>query len=316
MRPGPVMSAGMMPALDLPGRGDARAVRADDAGRVALRAGVRPEVGGVVNRYPLGDHDDERYLGVDRLDHRAPWCTAGGTKTTEVSAPVAAMVSATVPNTGTCRAARRQWSAGLAGVGPADHGGARRPPSGAACLMPSEPVMPWIRISSSRRSGRSPSHAPVAGAAARCPLGRQLRRAARRRRPSCPPARPRRAPPRRGSGAPAPALLPSSRTTIGWVTCSPRPVSMPIADDDAVGDLVARGDAAEHVDEHAADRRVRQHDLQAVRHHLGRGAAADVEEVRRLDAAERLPGQATTSSVDMTSPAPLPMIPTSPSSLT
>ena len=58
--------------------------------------------------------------------------------------------------------------------------------------------------------------------------------------------------------------------------------------DDAVGDRVAGGDAAEHVDEDAAHRRVRQHDLQAVGHHLGRGAAADVEEVGRLDPAVRL----------------------------
>src|SRR5690606_15488888 len=48
---------------------------------------------------------------------------------------------------------------------------------------------------------------------------------------------------------------------------------------DAVGHRVAGGDAAEDVDEHRLDRRVAQDDLQAVGHHLGRGAAADVEEV-------------------------------------
>ena len=60
--------------------------------------------------------------------------------------------------------------------------------------------------------------------------------------------------------------------------------------DDAVGDGVARGDAAEHVDEHALDLRVMQDDVQACGHHLGRGAAADVEEVGRLDPAVLLAG--------------------------
>src|SRR3954453_19631861 len=56
--------------------------------------------------------------------------------------------------------------------------------------------------------------------------------------------------------------------------------------DDAVGYRVARGDAAEHVDEHALDLRVPEDDVQAVRHHLRGGTAADVEEVRRLDPAD------------------------------
>src|SRR6478752_6751965 len=60
--------------------------------------------------------------------------------------------------------------------------------------------------------------------------------------------------------------------------------------DDAVGDLVARGDAAEHVDEDALDGRVAEDDLEAVGHDLRRGAATDVEEVRGLDAAELLTG--------------------------
>ena len=52
--------------------------------------------------------------------------------------------------------------------------------------------------------------------------------------------------------------------------------------DDAGGHRVARGDAAEDVDEHALDVRVAEDDVQPVGHHLGRRAAADVEEVRRL----------------------------------
>src|SRR5262245_15933921 len=60
--------------------------------------------------------------------------------------------------------------------------------------------------------------------------------------------------------------------------------------DDAVGDGVACGDAAEHVDEHALHLRVVQDDVEPGGHHLGRGAAADVEEVGRLDAVVLLAG--------------------------
>ncbi len=59
---------------------------------------------------------------------------------------------------------------------------------------------------------------------------------------------------------------------------------------DAVGDGVARGDPAEDVDEDALHLRVAQDDVQAVGHHLGRGAAADVEEVGGLHAAVALAG--------------------------
>ena len=60
--------------------------------------------------------------------------------------------------------------------------------------------------------------------------------------------------------------------------------------DDAVGHRVARGDAAEDVDEHRAHGRVVQDDVQPVGHDLGTGAAADVQEVGRLDAAVLLAG--------------------------
>ena len=59
---------------------------------------------------------------------------------------------------------------------------------------------------------------------------------------------------------------------------------------DAVGDLVARGDAAEDVHEHALDLRVVDDHVEAVGHHLGVGAATDVEEVGGLDPAVRLAG--------------------------
>src|ERR1700761_7297449 len=46
---------------------------------------------------------------------------------------------------------------------------------------------------------------------------------------------------------------------------------------DSVGHGVARGDATEHVDEHALDLPVTQDYVEAGGHHLGRGAATDVE---------------------------------------
>ncbi|AGS71326.1 putative hydrolase [Streptomyces collinus Tu 365] len=60
--------------------------------------------------------------------------------------------------------------------------------------------------------------------------------------------------------------------------------------DDAVGDLVTGGDATEDVHEDGLDVRVAQDDLQAVRHDLGGGATADVQEVGGLDAAVVLTG--------------------------
>src|SRR6202012_3951380 len=69
---------------------------------------------------------------------------AGGTKITDTSAPVAAMVSATVPNTGTSVPfSSTVWPA-LRGLVPpttlVPAASIRAP-----CLRPSEPVMPWIR---------------------------------------------------------------------------------------------------------------------------------------------------------------------------
>src|SRR6266568_8982341 len=68
---------------------------------------------------------------------------AGGTKTTEVSAPVAAIVSATVANTGTAVPPRSTVWPALRGLVPpttvVPAASIRRP-----CLVPSEPVMPWI----------------------------------------------------------------------------------------------------------------------------------------------------------------------------
>ena len=59
---------------------------------------------------------------------------------------------------------------------------------------------------------------------------------------------------------------------------------------DPVGDLLALGDAAEDVDEDRLHLVVGVDDLEGVGHHVGRRAAADVEEVGRLHAAVVLPG--------------------------
>ena len=67
--PLPVMFAGRDADERLAGGDDAGAVRADDAGLVALRLRVGPELGGVLHGNALGDDDEQRDLGVDGLDH-------------------------------------------------------------------------------------------------------------------------------------------------------------------------------------------------------------------------------------------------------
>src|SRR5581483_3750652 len=75
----------------------------------------------------------------------APLAPAGGTKITDTSAPAAPMVSATVANTGTSLPPRSTVWPALRGLVPpttlVPAASIRRP-----CLLPSEPVMPWIMI--------------------------------------------------------------------------------------------------------------------------------------------------------------------------
>ena len=80
---------------------------------------------------------------------------------------------------------------------------------------------------------------------------------------------------------------------------------------DAVGDLFALGDATEDVDEDRPHVGVAVDHLERARHHVGVGAAADVEEVGRLP-----PTWLTMSTVLMARPAPLAITPTEPSSPT
>src|SRR6516165_7002239 len=203
-----------------------------------------------------------------------------GTNTTETSAPVAAIVSATVPKTGTSMPfSSTVWPA-LRGLVPPTTlvpAASMRAP----CLRPSEPVMPWIMT----------RLWPVRKIAISCPLrgagqfGGPLGRAVHRRHLLDHEYR---------------RLVQDAPAFGGVVPVEPdhdRPVDVLPAlgehadgRDDPVGHRVAGGDPAEDVHEHAAHAGVGQHDLQAVGHHLGRRAAADVQEVGRADAAELRPG--------------------------
>src|SRR6201994_80404 len=269
MRPSEVMSAGMMPALDLPG--EAMPGQFGPTIRVALPLAMA-----------YAQNSAESCTGMPSVMTTASGMRASmasitaslvrsaGTKITDTSAPVAAMVSATVPNTGTSVPfSSTVWPAlrGLVPPTPLVPAASMRAP----CLRPSEPVMPWIStrlwlvrkmaISCSVR-GRQLGGAPGGIVHGRYLLdhadpGLVEDPAALGRVVAVQPAHDR-----------VPDLLPplAQHADRGH---------------DAVGDRVAGGDAAEHVDEHAAHRRVGQHDLQAVGHDLGRGAAADVEEVGR-----------------------------------
>ena len=78
---------------------------------------------------------------------------------------------------------------------------------------------------------------------------------------------------------PSSTLVPSMRMTIG--TGTPSSLTAAIT---PCGEHVAAQDAAEDVDEHRLHVLVRHQDLERVADLLGVGAAADVEEVRRLAA--------------------------------
>src|ERR1039457_475058 len=226
---------------------------------------------------------------------------AGGTNTTETSAPVAAIVSATVPNTGTAVPPRSTvWPALRGLVPPTTFVPAAiilRP-----CLVPSEPVMPWImtrlspvrKIAMSRscrgrvaampiscgsissgptRSGPTRSGPTRSGPTRsgpidpvpidRLPGGGQLRGAARRVVHGC------------DLFDHGQACFLEDAASLGCVvTVQPHHdrvihllAALPEQADggnDAFRDRVAGGDAAEHVDQDTADRCVGQHDLQAV----------------------------------------------------
>src|SRR6476469_9774930 len=205
----------------------------------------------------------------------ASFANGGGTKMTLTSAPVSFMASATPPKTGTLAPSKSTLEPALRGF---------TPPTMAVpeasmrwvCLLPSEPVMPWtmtllfslrkidICLVSCRFGG-----GPARGAVHRVDHGHQ--RVV-------------------GLGEDPPALLDVVAVEADDERLGGLVAEVLQGGDDAVGHRVARGEATEDVDEHALHVGVGQDDVQAVAHHLGRGAATDVEEVGRLDAAELLAG--------------------------
>src|SRR5690606_13338327 len=284
----------------LPGRGDAGAVRADDPGLVALRHGVGPELGGVVHRNALGDHDAERDLGVDRLHHRG----LGRGRRHEDHGDVRAGLRHGLLD----RAEDGQAlvnDASLAGVDPAhDLGPGGEHAAGVLRTLRARHALDDdLAVLSEPDSHQAPT---AASSAARLAASSMVSTS------STP-----------GSAAsvrifrPRAALLPSSRTTSGRVTASPRLSSslnaetIPLA---TASQAVMPPKTLTNTDfTDGSDRMICRP--------LAMTSAEAPPPMSRKFAGFGWPGKdspayATTSSVDMTRPAPLPMMPTEPSSLT
>src|SRR5512142_2014827 len=140
IRPGPVVSAGMMPALDLPGLatpgqfGPTIRVRLPVATAWAQKAAVSctgiPSV--ITTASPIPASIASTTAGLVAF---------GGTKTTLVSAPVSAMASATLAKTGSFVPSKSIFWPALLGLVPPT----TVVPAASilrVCLVPSEPVMP------------------------------------------------------------------------------------------------------------------------------------------------------------------------------
>src|SRR5579871_2792535 len=169
------MSAGMMPALDLPG--EATPGQFGPMIRVRLPAAAARAQNCAVSCTGMPSvitmHSGMR---ASMASITASLVADAGTNTTDTSAPVAAIVSATVPNTGTpVPFSSTVWPA-LRGLVPPTTlvpAASMRAP----CLLPSEPVMPWImtRLWPVRKIAIS---CPLRGASQfRGPPGRAVHRA-------------------------------------------------------------------------------------------------------------------------------------------
>src|SRR5512145_157746 len=203
---------------------------------------------------------------------------AGGTKTTDTSAPVFSIASATVPKTGTVVPSKSTLSPALRGFTPptmfVPEAIIRR-----VCFWPSEPVMPWTTtlLFSSRKIAMV-TQSSLTGRELGGAVGRTVHRVDHRHQRVV-----------RLVQDAAPlldvvAVEAYDERLVRLVTEHLERVH------DAVGHGVTRGDATEDVHEDALDLRVVQDDVQAVGHHLGRGATTDVEEVRGLHAGVLLTG--------------------------
>ena len=224
-------------------------------------------------------HDDELDAALGRLHHGGRARPAAGMKMQEAVAPVA---SHGLGDRGEDRDAV-DVGAGLLGVGAGHDLGAVVPVAQAveAALAAGEALVDDLGVlvdEDAHRSVLLQAFGQLDGRAGRLEHGR-LHAAA------C----------RTGGGSriarPSSALVPSRRMTIGRVDVDPAE-----GVDDAVGHLFAPGDAAEDVDEDRLHLRVVVDDLERAGHHLGVGAAADVEEVGRaaadlVDDVERAHGQ-------------------------
>src|SRR5580700_4023256 len=158
-------------------------------------------------------------ISASMASSTAVFVPVSGTKTTDTSAPVAAMVSATVPKTGTSVPFSSTVCPAFRGLVPPttfDPAASMRAP----CLRPSEPVMPCtrIRLSAVRKIATSCSLRGGGGGQ----LGRAARRAVHRVH-----------------------LLHHREVHLLAALRQQRDRGH-----DPVGHRVARGDAAEHVHEH------------------------------------------------------------------
>src|SRR6478736_614938 len=275
------MSAGMMPALDLPGL----MMPGQFGPMIRVRLPVFTAYAHALAESWTGTPSvitTARPIFASIASMIASLVNAGGTNRTLTSAPVLSIASTTEPNTG-C------WLPSKSTVLPALR--AFTPPTMVVpeasirrvCLVPSDPVMPCtmtrdfsvrkiaIGFSDSRVvEGGEGQFGGLVGAGVHG-LGLDHQRVVR--------------------------LVQDPPALLHVVPVQPdhQWLGLLLAEhlqraDDAVGHRVAGGDPAEHVHEHRADVRVGQDDVQPVGHHLRGRAAADVQEVGRLDPAVRLPG--------------------------
>src|SRR4051795_6222962 len=154
-RPALVMSAGMMPAFDLPGLITPgqfgpmiRVLRpCACAQKVAVSWTATPSVITTASG-----------ISASIASMTESLVKAGGTKPTVTLAPVSAIASATLPNTGSEPVSKSTLVPALRALTPpttsAPEASMRR-----VCFMPSEPVMPWtmILLFSSRKIATAPS---------------------------------------------------------------------------------------------------------------------------------------------------------------
>src|SRR5258708_3118945 len=253
------MSAGMMPALDLPG--EATPGQFGPTMRVALPRALAYAQNAAVSCTGMPSVITMTSgIAASTASITASFVPAGGTNTTDTSAPVAAIASPTVPKTAPLVPPTSTVGPALRGlVPPITLVPAAIMP--APCLRPSEPVMPWtmIRLCAVRKIAISCSRRGQAGQ-----LGGAACRVVHR-----------------------PHLLDDSDACLGEDPAAFRRLVAVEPDHDrkahllaalgedadrghdAIGDRVTGCDAAEDIDQDRANRGIGEHDVEAVGHDLG-----------------------------------------------